>query len=170
MMWFWNSGQERFKTLDCPNRLDQILVRTGLSPSVAEATRLIKQGSVRLRPGDCGICVLSQEATSAEAKFEKFFAWRAISAPRWALPMGRLWQVRVGKSPLRLLPREGQAGWDCFQTTAELMFPLPYQGLRCWTDLMRLERIRWHSPWLDRLERFYAHALGMAQRTRSDTT
>lgn len=135
-VWRWQPAKQSygFQLLECPNRLDQILVRTHLSPSGAEATRLIKQGSVRFR----------------RSELED---WQSSKEPRMPLPVGKPWVVRVGKSPIRLIPREGRDGWDCLSSAAELMFPEPYQGLRSWEDIMLRDTVGWKSHLLDRLEK-----------------
>jgi S4 domain len=135
-MWFWRQ-KGHFEVLDCENRLDRILVASGLSPSVAEATRLIKQGSVRAR-----------------RNYDE--DWAAIKNPRACLSEGWPWEVRVGRSALRMLPREGRDGWDCYPTHAELMFPLEHQGLRSWRALMLWGRVPFWPYWQDQWEKFWA--------------
>jgi hypothetical protein len=144
--WIWR--QYGFVATDCPNRLDRILVACHLSPSVSEATRCIKQGSVRFRRNHDE-------------------PWQSPREPRMALPTGWPYSLRVGKDSLRLLTREGRDGWDCFLTWAEVMLPEAHQGIRSWTNLVDRGRIGWWSYWLDKLQKFWethcANTTGMAR-------
>lgn len=139
-MWIWQ--RTLFEVLDCPNRLDRILVAAHLSPSIAESTRLIKQGSVRWRRHYDG-------------------PWEPIRNYRAPLQEGWPWEVRVGHGPLRLLPREGRDGWDQYGTHIECMFPLGHQGLRSWTDLLANGQIAPWPYWRERWERFCANTFGV---------
>lgn len=128
-MWIW--CYEGWKVVDSPNRVDRILVAAGIASSIADATRLIKQGAIRVDG-------------------------QQVREPRTPLREGFPCLVRVGRHPLRMMAREGRDGWDIFPAAREVMFPLPQQGLRSWNDIWGHDRLRWLPYWLDRLEQFWS--------------